>query len=189
MPRRSHFLALLGCATAIGCAPRAATDWAEPMRGQHVRLVPEAPDVLWEALRRALEDDGLEVVRADAPRGTMSTRLRPDPDPLTPRRLSALADLSGLRGLAARVSGVSVAHHLHLAPHGRHATRLTIRSEIVATLREELLVLPSGVFPGVARRLALPSRGAAERELMLRLASTLFTAEEMLFLLGELGVD
>jgi len=41
----------------------------------------------------------------------------------------------------------------------------------------------------VPRRIELPSRGVVERELVRRLAASLFTAEEMLFVLGEPGFD
>jgi len=41
----------------------------------------------------------------------------------------------------------------------------------------------------VPRHIDVPSRGVVEHDLMRRLAANLFTAEEMLFMLGELGVD
>ena len=63
-----------------------------------------------------------------------------------------------------------------------------MRSSIDAIDRSGV-VFPGGLFDVVPVRVEVPSRGVAERDLLRRLAANLFTAEEMLFLLGEPGVD
>jgi hypothetical protein len=51
------------------------------------------------------------------------------------------------------------------------------------------MFLGPGIFQVVPRHLPIPSRGVVERELMRRLAASLFPSEEMLYLMGEPGID
>src|SRR5205814_233815 len=78
---------------------------------------------------------------------------------------------------------------LLLAPAGEAGTSLKIRCAIDAIDRSEAIFLGPGVFQVAPRHIDVPSRGVVEHDLMRRLAANLFTAEEMLFMLGELGVD
>ena len=47
----------------------------------------------------------------------------------------------------------------------------------------------SGLFDIVPHRMEVPSRGVIEQELLRRIAGGVYTAEEMLLMLGELGID
>src|SRR2546425_1158955 len=74
-------------------------------------------------------------------------------------------------------------------PAGDAGTSLRIRCAIDAIDRSEAMFLGPGVLQVVPRHIDVPSRGVVEHDLMRRLVANLFMAEEMLFMLGELGVD
>jgi hypothetical protein len=177
---------LLGCARMQG----PMLDPQEHVRGEHQRLLGEPVAQLWPALLRALSDEGLRVARADQARGAIATRpVRYDERDVA-KRLAEIGDLARAReaGLR-RVSDLNVTYYLLLTPVGDAGTSLRIRSTIQATDRSETMLLGPGLFQVIPRTVEVPSRGVAERELMRHLGASLFTAEEMLFLLGEPGVD
>jgi hypothetical protein len=158
------------------------------VRGEHTRLVPVAPDELWPALERALDGEGFTIAHADRGRGVLATRTRRYADKDLLKRLPQIGDLSALRGNIGGVSELLVAYYLVVRPGSDAGTRLTVRSTIEAVARETVFLGP-GLFDIVPHHVPIPSRGVLERELLRRLGGTLFTAEEMLFLLGEPGVD
>src|SRR5262245_55488444 len=86
------------------------------------------------------------------------------------------------------VRGEHVTYHLVLTPADA-GTRVTVRSTLEAVDRSEMSGFGPGLFQAILRHVEVPSRGVVERELMHRLASGLFTSEEMLLVLGEPGVD
>jgi hypothetical protein len=172
------------------CGPMRGPD-ADPdehVRGEHVRMVPETIDVLWPALERALVAEGLEVDRADRGDGILETRAERLTEREELRRLPQIGDLAGLRGALRGLSEVQVAYQLLVRGADEERTRLTVRSTIEAVVRQELYLGP-GLLQIVPRRIPVPSRGVLERELLRRLGADVFMAEEMLFLLGEMGVD
>jgi hypothetical protein len=176
--------ALLGC-TAVRDP---ALDPKEHVRGEHHRLLREPVEQVWGLVVAALEADGLRVVRRDPRQGVITTAPARYAERDVVRRLREIGDLSAVGGSRARVSELRVAYYLLVAPAGAD-TSLRIRSRIEAEERSHGLLLGPGIFQVIPHRFEVPSRGVVERELMRRLAANLFTAEEMLFLLGEPGVD
>src|SRR5437867_1552118 len=186
--RRSLALAL---AVALGCGGwRPELDPKEHLHGEHVRLVQEPFERLWPAVLHGLEEEGLDVAEADRGRGTIATRPTRYAGADIQKKLAEIADLSRARreGMA-RVSELDVTYYLLLAPAGAAGTSLKIRCAIDAVDRSEAVFLGPGGLQVMPRHLEVPSRGVVEHELMRRLVADLFTAEEMLFMLGELGVD
>ena len=181
----------LALAVALGCGGwRPELDPKEHLRGEHTRLVQEPFERLWPAVLHGLEEEGLRVAAADRARGTIATRPVRYAGADLQKKLAEIADLSRARGEGmGRVSELAVTYFLLLAPAGDAGTSLKIRSAIDAVDRSEAIFLGPGVFQVVPRHIDVPSRGVVEHDLMRRLAANLFTAEEMLFMLGELGVD
>ncbi len=182
---------VLACAAWLaGCGVRGRElDPTEHVRGEHHRLVHEPVDRLWPALLTALDAEGLRVTLQDRARGTIATAPSRYGERDVQRLVGQIADLSAMHGEG--LSGVGelrVAYFLLLKPAGDD-TSLGIRSRIEAEGRGNSGWLAPGVFQVIPHRVELPSRGVVERELMRRLASNLFTAEEVLFMLGEPGVD
>jgi hypothetical protein len=177
---------LLGCGALRG----PAVDPDEHVRGELTRVIREPADTLWPALVNALDGEGLAVAHAERNRGILTTRPARYAERDVAKRLAQIGDLSALRrsGIG-RVVELLVAYHLILRPAEEGSTRLTIRATIEAIDRSELVALGPGMLEVIPRRIPVPSRGVVERELLRRLGATLFTAEEMLFLLGEPGVD
>ena len=181
----------LALAVVLGCGGwRPELDPKEHLRGEHTRLVPEPFERLWPAVLHGLEEEGLRVARADRAHGTIATRPVHYAGADLQKKLAEIADLSRARreGMG-RVSELQVTYYLLLAPASDAGTSLKIRSAIDAVDRSEALFLGPGVLQVVPRHLEVPSRGVVEHDLMRRLVANLFTAEEMLFVLGELGVD
>ena len=188
--RGARAVALLVLAL-LGCGVRApGLDPSEHVAGERQRVVQEPIERLWPLLLKALPDEGLRVIHADQKRGAIAT----SPVRITGRevqkRLAEIGDLSRARqaGLE-RVSELEVRYFLLLASAGGAGTRLRIRSSIDAVDRSDPSFLGPGLFQIVPRHVEVPSRGVVEGELMRRLAANLFTAEEMLFFLGEPGID
>jgi len=181
----------LALAVALGCGGwRPELDPKEHLRGEHMRVVQEPFERLWPAVLHGLEEEGLGVAAADRARGTIATRPVRYAGADLQKKLAEIADLSRARGEGmGRVSELAVTYFLLLAPAGAAGTSLKIRSAIDAIDRSEAIFLGPGVFQVVPRHIDVPSRGVVEHDLMRRLAANLFTAEEMLFMLGELGVD
>jgi len=165
-------------------------DPKEHVRGERQRLVHEPFDRLWPAVLRALPDEGLRVARADQPRGAIATHAVRYTGRDVQRRLAEIGDLSRARAAGLqRVSEIEVTYYVLLAAAGDAGTTLRIRSTIEAIDRSESVFLGPGIFQVLPHHVDVPSRGIVEHELMRRLAANLFTAEEMLFLLGEPGID
>ena len=180
----------LALAVALGCGGwRPELDPKEHPRGEHTRLVQEPFERLWPAVLHGLEEEGLGVAQADRARGTIATGPTRYRGADIQKKLAEIADLSRARreGMA-RISELDVTYYLLLAPAGE-GTSVRIRSAIDAVDRSEAFFLGPGVFQVMPRHVDVPSRGVVEHELMRRLVADLFTAEEMLFMLGELGVD
>jgi hypothetical protein len=182
-------LALVVAAVALGCGagvrPPAV---AERVPGEVARIVREPRARLWPRLLAALAAEGFEIADADAAAATVSTRPVPDPEGHVTARLR---DVAAIRAAdLPRVERLDVAHHLVLrpAPEGG-ATRLVVRSTLLAIERRDVPPLPPGLLPLPARRVPVASRGVVERELVRRVGGAIFAAEEMLLVLGEPGVD
>lgn len=181
----------LGALAVAGCVARAPElDPTEPVRGEHTRLLQIPRAELWPALVAALGDEGLEVARADEHRGTIATRAIRYAERDLRKRLAEIGDLSHVRGAGlGRVSELTIEYYLLLARASDEATSLKIRSAIDAVDRREAVFLAPGVFQIVPRHVPIPSRGVVERDLMRRLVAGMLPAEEVLYLLGEPGVD
>jgi hypothetical protein len=184
-------LAALAVLVAAGCGVRAPElDPKEHVRGEHIRLFQLAPEHMWGALVAALDDEGLELASANQKDGAIETRPVRYAERDLGKRLAQIGDLSRVReaGLG-RISEVLVQYFLLLTPAGEAGTSVKIRSAIEAVDRNDSGLFGPGLFPSLPRHIPVPSRGVVERELMRRLAASLFSAEEMLWLLGEPGVD
>jgi hypothetical protein len=181
----------LALVAALGCGGwRPELDPKEHLRGEHVRLVQEPFERLWPAVLRGLEEEGLGVAQASRTRGTIATRPIRYVGAEVQKRLGEIADLSRARreGMA-RVSELEVTYYLLLAPAGDGGTSLKVRSAIDAVDRSQVAFFGTGISQVVPRHFDVPSRGVVEHDLMRRLVANVFTSEEMLFMLGELGVD
>jgi hypothetical protein len=161
----------------------------EHVAGERQRLLQEPVDRLWPAILGALPAEGLRIAHQDRARGAIATapvRITGDAQ----RKLAEIGDLGRARqaGLE-RVSELEIRYVLLLAPAGDAATRIRVRSTIDAIDRNTPAFLGGGLFQIVPRHVEVPSRGIVERDLLRRLAANFFTAEEMLFFLGEPGID
>ena len=165
-------------------------DPSEHVRGERIKVVQEPFERLWPAVLSALPGEGLRLAHVDRKRGAIATRPVRYTGEDVRRRLADIADVSGARreGLN-RVSELAITYYLLLAPAGPAGTKVNVRSSIDAIDRSETYFFGPGLFEILPRHFDVPSRGVAERELLRRLASNLFTTEEMLFLLGEPGID
>ena len=184
-------LPLVLAALAAGCGPLhgPAPDPKAHVRGEHYRMIHDPVDRLWPQILRALEEEGLRVARADRAHGAIQTGPRRVFGREELKKLGDIADLSAARGAGlGRATEYTVAYTLFLLPAGEADTSLKITSAIEAFDRSQALLLP-GVFEVIPRHIELPSRGVVERDLLRRLAASLFTAEEMLLVLGEPGFD
>ena len=183
-------LVLAALATGCGALRSPSLDPTVHVRGEHYRVIHEPVDRLWPQVLHGLEDEGLRVKRAERPQQTIQTAGRRYTRSDEVRKLGDIADLSAARGAGlGRATEYVVTYTLFLLPAGEADTRLKITSTIEAIDRSETLLLGAGVFDVVPHRIEVPSRGVVERELLRRLAGSLFTAEEMLFVLGEPGFD
>jgi len=182
-------LAGLAIALALGCGVRRELDPTESIRGEKRRLVQVPYETLWPTILHVLPDEGIPLAGSDAKDGTVTTRpVRYTGGEVT-HRLAEIADLSRARqeGLG-RASEVQVTYYVLVARAGDGATMLRIRSTIEAIQRTPLFFGP-GLFDIVPHRMEVPSRGVVEQELLRRIAGGVYTAEEMLLMLGELGLD
>ena len=176
---------------ALSCGVRAPElDPKEHVRGERQRVVQEPLERLWPAVLRALPDEGLQVARADQARGAIATHAVRYTGRDVQKRLAEIGDLARARAAGLqRVSELEVTYYLLLASAGDAGTTLRIRSTIQAIDRSEPIFLGPGIFQVLPHHVDVPSRGIVEHELLHRLVANLFTAEEMLFLLGEPGID
>ena len=183
-------VALAGVTLGCGATRAPVLDPKEHVRGEHTRVLREPPERLFPALLRALEDEGLRVGHPDPQRGAISTRPWRYAEPDLLKKLAQIGDLSELRGAGlARVSEFTVTYHLLLLPADETSTRLLVRSTIDAVDRSQAVYLGPGLIQMIPRHVEVPSRGVVERDLMRHVATSVLTTEEMLFLLGEPGVD
>ena len=186
--RRALVLAAL--ATGCGSLHAPVADPKVHVRGEHYRVIHEPPDRLWPEIVFALDEEGFRVAHSDRAHRIIQTGARRYTGRDEVKRLADIADLSAARGAGfGRATEYEVTYALFLLPAGETDTGLKVTSVIEAIDRSEALFLGAGVFQVVPRRIELPSRGVVERELVRRLAASLFTAEEMLFVLGEPGFD
>ena len=182
-------LVALAVALAACGAMRPELDPKEHVRGERRRAIPIPFERFWPMVVAALPTEGVRVTRADAARRAITTAPVRFHGNDAAKRLAEIGDLSRVRraGLG-RVSDLEVTFYLLLAPAGDSGTTLRVRSAIEAIDRGVSFLGP-GIFGVVPRRVEVPSRGVVEQELVRRLAAGMFTVEEMLFLLGEPGVD
>src|SRR3989442_5361435 len=174
-------LPLVLAALAAGCGPLhgPAPDPKAHVRGEHCRVIHEPVDRLWPQILRGLEEEGLRVARADRANDTIRTATRRHAGRDELKKLGDIADLSAARGAGlGRATEYTVTYTLFLLPAGETDTSVKITSTIEAIDRSAVLFLGPGVFQVVPRHIELPSRGVVERELLRRLAASLFTAEE-----------
>src|SRR5438093_10489226 len=185
-------LPLVLAALAAGCGPLhgPAPDPKAHVRGEHYRMIHDPVDRLWPQILRALEEEGMRVARADRAHGAIQTGARRVFGREELKKLGDIADLSAARGAGlGRATEYTVPYTLFLLPAGEADTSLKITSTIQAIDRSEAFFLGPGVLEVIPRYIELPSRGVVERDLLRRLAASLFSAEEMLFVLGEPGFD
>ena len=183
-------LVLVALATGCGSLRGPAADPKVHVRGEHYRVIHEPPDRLWPEIVFALDEEGFRVAHSDRAHRIIQTGARRYTGRDEVKRLADIADLSAARGAGfGRATEYEVTYALFLLPAGETDTGLKVTSVIEAIDRSEALFLGPGVFQVVPRRIELPSRGVVERELVRRLAASLFTAEEMLLVLGEPGFD
>jgi len=183
-------LVLAALATGCGALRSPSLDPKVHVRGEHYRVIHEPVDRLWPQVLRGLEEEGLRVTRAERAQHTIQTAGRRYTSRDEIRKLGDVADLSAARGAGlGRATEYVVAYALFLLPAGETDTSLKITSTIEAIDRSETVFLGAGVFDVIPHRIEVPSRGVVERDLLRRLAGSLFTAEEMLFVLGEPGFD
>jgi hypothetical protein len=180
----------LGVALVLGCgAPRPELDPTESMRGERRRVLQIPLVTLWPTILHALPEEGIEIAHSDGERGTITTRTVRYTGSEVPRRLGEIADVSRARQAGfGRATEMEVTYYLLLSRAGDTATLLRVRSTIEAIERTPILFGP-GLLEVVPHRVEVPSRGVVEQELIRRLATDVYTAEEMLLMLGELGLD
>ena len=183
-------LVLAALATGCGALRSPSLDPKVHVRGEHYRVIHEPVDRLWPQVLRGLEAEGLRVARAERAHRTIQTAGRRYTSRDEVRKLGDIADLSAARAAGlARATEYVVTYTLFLLPAGEADTSLKITSTIEAIDRSEALFLGPGVFDVIPRHIEVPSRGVVERDFLRRLAASLFTAEEMLFVFGEPGFD
>jgi len=184
-------LALLALTLAVACVKKAELDPKEHVRGEHHRLLHAPADRVWPAVVAALDADGFTIAAEDRKHGTITTAMTSYATDDPQHRLGDIGDLSELHkeGVTG-VRNVRVAYYVLVTPAGED-TSLRIRSTIVGQEggAEDIITPGGGLGQIIPHRVEIPSRGVLERDLMRRLAANLFTAEEMLQLLGEPGVD
>ena len=180
----------LGVALVLGCgAQRPELDPTESVRGERRRVVQIPLETLWPTILHALPQEGIEVAQSDSEQGTITTRRVRYTGSEVPRRLGEIADVSRARQAGfGRATEMDVTYYLLVSKTSPAATQLRIRSTIEAIERTPILFGP-GLLEVVPHRVEVPSRGVVEQELMRRLAADVYTAEEMLLMLGELGLD
>jgi hypothetical protein len=162
----------------------------EHVAGERQRLLQEPVDRLWPAILGALPAEGLRVTHQDRARGAIATAPVRITGGEAQKKLAEIGDLARAHQAGIqRVSELEVRYVLLLAPAGDAGTRLRVRSTIDAIDRSAPGFLGGGLSQLVPRHVEVPSRGVVERDLLRRLAANFFTAEEMLFFLGEPGID
>jgi hypothetical protein len=182
-------LAVLLLLTAAACPKKPELDPKEHVRGEHQRLLHAPADRVWPAVVAALDADGFEITSKDRKAGVITTGMtRYTTDDLS-HRLGDIGDLSALHkeGITG-IRDVRVGYYVLVTPAGED-TSLRIRSTIVGREGGAGDIITPGIGQIIPHRVEIPSRGVLERDLMRRLAGNLFTAEEMLQMLGEPGVD
>lgn len=183
-------LVALVAALVAGCTVgRAQLDPTETVRGERRRVVQIPFDTLWPTMLHTLPDEGIAIAHADVNRGTITTRSLHYAGAEVPRRLAEVADLSHARQAGfGRASEMEITYFVLVSRAGDGATSLRVRSLIEAIERTPIVFGP-GLFDLVPHRVEVPSRGVVEQELVRRIAVNVYTAEEMLLMLGELGLD
>jgi hypothetical protein len=184
-------LALLAACTPG--APRIDPDRPRPPR---VRLLRTDLERLWTATLETLEELGVAASRSDRAEGRIETTaqrrlLRGGPAGREDlRELQRIADLEPARRLGMEgISEYSVEYELRLSAVDERSCRIEASARIWAVDRSEVIVLGPGLYSVVPRRFELASRGVAERELVGAIAERLFTGEEALYFLDQLGRD
>ena len=182
-------LALLALGLTAACVRKAELDPKEHVRGEHHRLLHAPADRVWPAVVAALDADGFKIAAQDRKHGTITTAMASYTTDDAQHRLGDIGDLSALHqeGVTG-IRDVRVAYYVLVTPAGED-TSLRIRSTIVGQEGGAGDIITPGIWQVIPHRVEIPSRGVLERDLMRRLAANLFTAEEMLQLLGEPGVD
>jgi hypothetical protein len=176
---------------ALGCSaprnPRPAADGFA--RGQAHRIIKGSVDRVWHDAMLALGDEGLRIEAADRESGSIACRRTYTAGGRNLiRQVRRIAELGTRHRRLRSVSEYSIRYTLFLAPAGED-TSLKIVAEIEATDRSSSMIIGPGIRQVIPLRLTLPSRGVAERRLFRRIASRLFSAEEMLYYVGDLGYE
>lgn len=185
--------ALLGiCAMAGGCSaarpPRPTPE--EFVCGQVQRLIKGPIDRVWTDVIAILEEEGATVEHSDREAGVIACH------PIRTagrgrnllRLVGRIADLKTARGRLRSISEYAVEHTVFLMPAGAD-TSMKIVSTIQATDRSSAIIVGPGIGQIIPVTLTLPSKGVVERQLLRRIASRLFSAEEMLYYVGDLGYE
>ena len=183
--------ALVGIAIVVAACGtyRRELDPTESVRGERRRVVQIPFETLWPTILHVLPDEGIDVARADAEHGAITTRTIRFTGSDVPHRLAEVADLSRAHDAGfGRASEMEITYYLLVAPAGDGGSLLRVRSAIEAVERSPILLGP-GLLDIVPHRLEVPSRGVVEQDLVRRIATNVYTAEEMLLMLGELGLD
>ncbi len=177
---------LSGC--SAGSTPRPAA--GEFVPGQAHRVIDGAVDRVSPQVLDALRHEGLTVERGH-PAGPMiacAPERHPGPPARMLREVREIAELGAARGRIRQVSDYLVTYTLYLADQDGD-TALKIVAGIEATDRSQVMAVAPGIVQVVPMRLVLPSRGVVERRLLQRIAAALFSADEMLYYLGDLGYE
>lgn len=182
-------LVVLALALAVACVKKRELDPKEHVPGEHHRLLHAPADRVWPAVVAALDADGFEITSKDRKAGVITTGMARYTTDDRSHRLGDIGDLSSLHkeGVTG-IRDIRVAYYVLVTPAGDD-TSLRIRSTIVGQEGGDADIITPGLGQVIPHRVEIPSRGVLERDLMRRLAGNLFTAEEMLQLLGEPGVD
>ena len=175
-----------GC--SVGEAPR--PDGSAFVPGQAHRVLRSSVEQVWPRLLGAVADEGLTVANTDARHHVIACAplRRAGPPAVLLREVKEIADLATARGRLRLISDYIVTYTLFLEDVAGD-TALKVTAGIEATDRSQVIAIAPGVVQRIPLQLPLRSRGVAERRLLTRLAASLFAADEMLYLMGELGLD
>ena len=185
--------ALLGAASvAQSCAaarpPRPAPD--EFVRGQMQRIIKGPMDRVWDDTIAVLGQEGTAIDYRNREAGIIACRrIRTKGHGRNlVSHVGRIAELRTARGRLRSVSEYTVEYTLFLAP-SRADTSMKIVAEILATDRTSVIILGPGVGQVIPMTLSLPSRGVVERQLFRKIAAHVFSAEEMLHYVDDLGYE
>ena len=188
---------LAGCAALLfaGCmiGPPAMPPPDENARPQ-TRMLRVDLDRVWKTVKAILEEEHMTVDDEDRATGMIVARrvrrfVRPREGEVE-REIGRVADPQKARAQGLRiVSEVYYQYAISVTALSPTETRLEIRCGILAIDRSEAIVMGPGMVHVIPRGFQLASRGVLERELMRRVGSELFSGEELLYFLGELGRD